>query len=351
MTLMTLNAGLVESSLAGGEVGNPFKGSVEEFSLALNSDPRFDRLKKAAAGDQSIAREVMRGYISEYCGGTHKCVGWNNTDLELKSEVAVKFAKIQLKAFEVANKKYAETLVKLNGLLNECQEKPTGLFTQEFKESCYEEIVCKGSKAKELNNMFEDINDFNYGRVGLNGVQLSEEEKIISGKDISFMLNKHQENKNVFINSLNAVYPQFSIVPYLGRSISKKDKSNLFSSKSDSTITERIYFDKSDIPEGVMTLRALECVSQKSAEYDKDKFDCHVFVGNTDVSINALNLKKKERKNCLVPEKNDFFASFKNFFNKEKDSVEINDSDRGKVKAVETETSGVQQKSTKNSER
>ena len=127
----------------GGEVGNPFKGSVEKYSLVLNSDPRFDKLKKAAAGDQSIAREEMRNFVSEYCNQTHKCVSWNNSDLEFKSEIAVKFAKIHLKAVEQANIKYAESLVKLNNLLKECQEKSTELFSQEFKESCSEEFVRK----------------------------------------------------------------------------------------------------------------------------------------------------------------------------------------------------------------
>lgn len=341
---------LSRPKIQGGEVGNPIRGSIEEYTQALNSDPRFDRIKKAAAGDKEMAYEEVERFISEYCEKTEKCSPYGKS--EFKDEVAIAFAKIHLKTIEESNRKYAEALMELNKQLSECQEKTADLFTQEFSESCSEEIVCEGKKAEALKEIFKEYEGFEKSKIGLVRRELSAEEKLVGGVDISFMLNKPLNEKKHMNKNLDAAYPKFSMTPVLStRNFNSNDK-KMFSTKVEATNFKEIKFYNNDIPKGIMALRALKCTDEKVMKGDKVKVDessCHIFIGNTDVTQDS-----KEKKSCLVAPKKEetgLFASFVNLFKSKKDSVEVNDSVRGNVKAVETEISGPKQKASKSSER
>ncbi|MEA9358277.1 hypothetical protein SHI21_18725 [Bacteriovorax sp. PP10] len=348
--LMVLSLGFGKDVLAeekGGEVGNPIRGSFEEYFQALNSDPQFDRLKKAAAGDKSMAGEEVGRFVTEYCMQTKKCYTYPDPE-GFKSEVAVAFAKIHLKTIEESNKKYAEALIEFNKQLSECQEKTATLFSQDFKESCSEEIVCKGKKAERLKELFKEYKGFEKSRVGVVHRELSEEEKMVGGEDISFMLNKPVREEKIFDMNIDSVYPKFSMAPVLGhRDLNTREK-KMFSTKTEAINYKEVKFDKNYIPNGIMALRALKCADEKTVKGDQvkiDDFGCRIYIGNTEVDNDS-----KDRKSCLVPEEKGLFASFKNLF-KKKDSVEVDDSGRSKVKAAEIETSGAQQKASKGSER
>jgi hypothetical protein len=348
--LMVLSLDFGKDVLAeekGGEVGNPIKGSFEEYFQALNSDPRFDDLKKAAAGDQSMAKKQVGRFVSEYCEQTKKCHPLS--DSEFKGEVAVAFAKIHLKTIEQSNKKYAEALIEFNKQLSECQEKTATLFSQDFKESCSEEIICEGKKAEGLKELFKEYKGFEKSKVGVVHRELSEEEKMVGGEDISFMLNKPVGEERMFDMNIDAVYPKFSMAPILQhRDLNTREK-KMFTTKTEAINYKETKFDKNYIPNGIMALRALKCSDEKTMKGDNVKIDdygCRIYIGNTEVDQDS-----KERKTCLVPEETGFIASFKNLFKKKEDSVEVNDNARGKVKAVEIETSGSEQKVIRSSER
>jgi hypothetical protein len=315
---------------------------VEKVHQLLNDHPRFDRLKEAATGNTIAAQEEVGRFITEYCELTKKCSWLPKADLALKGNIGVQLAKIRLKTIEQANRKYAEALVEFNKQLSACQEQPSVLFSQEFKEGCSEEIVCTGKKAEELRDLLKDFHAFEK-RIGVTHRELSEEEKMVFGADISPMLNKPVGEDLLFDKTIDAAYPIFSMAPKLENIHSYRREKKLFTTKLEKSDFKVVRFDDNFIADGIMTLRALNCEDETIIEGDKvkkDEFACRLYVGNQKVDIDS----QKDMKSCL---KKDHFLSFKNLFKKKSNSKNINDSERDYLKEVSTKKSEPEMKAGK----
>lgn len=323
---------------------------VDHVTELLNSYPRSERIKKAAAGDREAASTEVRRFVDEYCWQTKKCHWISENEEELRGEVGVKFAKIYLKTIENANRRYAEALIELNKKISECQEEPSALFSNEPKESCSEEIICKGKKAEELRDLFSEFNSFE-DKIGATQRELSEEEKMILGEDVSFLTKIPDEKKIKYGYTLDSAKPIFSMAPMLQTRNLNQNEKKMFSTKMESRVLKSVSFDDNDIPDGIMTLRALRCEDEKITKGEsvkKDEFSCSLLVGNK----SATDEKLMEMKRCLAkPEKDGFFASFKNMFSKKKESVEVNESERNKVKESSIQAPESQQMNSQTSER
>lgn len=309
-----------------------FAQDVDKIHQLLNADSQFDRLKKAASGDKEKAVEEVSGLVRVFCDKTKSC-----GKAPSREEVAVELAKRKLKTIELANRKYAEALVDFNKIITSCNQEASAMFSKEYAESCSDAFVCKGEKAVKLWEFFKDFMAFEK-QIETTHRELSSEEKMVLGVDISPMLKMPIGPRSMSDKNIDAAHPKFAMAQILHIGNSNLIEKKLFTTEPRKEEIRSVRFDDNYIPKGIMTLRALNCESEKISKGGKVKeYDlaCNLYVGNTKVDVFAQEKMKSCTKKDSKDSKDSFF-SFKNLFKKKSDSKNVNDTERSEIKNVET---------------
>lgn len=307
-----------------------FADEVERIQQLLTADPRFDSVRLAATGkDRFASRMIMSPYIPALC---KKVDCYTNTDGEFTGDAAIELAKLRLKNIDESNKRYAQALVDLQKVLENCSKEVSEVHALKNPESCLQEISCNGKDAEKIMELFDEHNEFEQ-QVPRVHRELLPEEKIIAGVDITPALKEPFQNHDVPSYHMDYEPTRFNIGRALYSSLSNSANKSLLPKKVQRDTKTAIAFYEGSIPDGIMTLRGLSCVKEvvmKEDEVKKSEASCQIFIGNKKADV-----KNKDVKSCLKKEKvevEEELGFFAKLFKRKQDKVHVNDSERSNIK-------------------